>query len=301
MYSKEIKEYAIECMKKGYKYVTFDDCHVALWKIRPTYKRVHIGSNDDSCMASVCLWVNTDGKTDDYFGVAESDAAMFFSEHKDPTVMIKSLFEIASDGLSERMIDCIFDHMNVADMIDIKSVRGHISSFNVHDSYDVHAYMMYITIVTNRGAKPFHMLVTEDDPLCNDVRDVYYHITTDEKRFDITDIVKETLESKRISKNLYLKYFTDDEIEWILEHLDNYDDICGIWVKKVLTPHPNTDALVVTAFHSSSCVETKESIAISRLSCMFETLDYYTKYYITDSEIQKVIAKGIWYTKHAKD
>lgn len=302
MGTKDEKKLAINYLKKGYKYVTFDDCHVALWKNRPTYQRVHIGSNDDSCRASTYIWVNTDDNTDDYFGVPESDASIFFSE-KD-LCLIKPLFEIASGGFSEHIIDCIIDHMNVANMTELKSVQVHLSSATLcYEHIYENVYMIKVTIVTNNGTNSFLISIYAHDPLY-DSRDKAHLNMLIAKRctdFNITDIVKETLESKRISKNLYLKYFTDDEIEWILEHLDNYDDICGIWVKKMSTPHPYTDALAITAFHSSSCGETKCTTGISRLSCMFETLDYYTKYVISESEIQKVIAKGIWYTKHAKD
>lgn len=224
MYSKELKEHAVECMKKGYKYVTFDNRYTVLWENEPKYKRVHISSDDDICMLDTYYtWVDINNKEEEYLGTPDPCTSFLLStQDRDwPLPFIKSLFEIASDGLTETLVKNIVHELTLNSIFKVKTVYGHINHvIHSDDDEQDRMYMLYVNVITDDGEKSII-----DFSKCSDLDESYVRMLCRDggSSFDITELVNYEL-SKRSSTDS-TKYFTDNELEWTLDHAINMGSI----------------------------------------------------------------------------
>lgn len=115
--------------------------------------------------------------------------------------------------------------------------------------------------------------------------------------FDITELVK--YELSRRSSTDSTKYFTDNELAWILDHainmgVNNIND-CDIMIQKALTVNPTLDDIVVTLYPSPLCPVTSQSFRVERTSRLFQKLDYYSHYYIQKDDLITRLSGKIFY------
>ena len=337
MYSKEIKEYAIECMKKGYKYVTFDKQYVVLWKNEPKYERVRIGSNDDRCVLNTYpMWVDMNSEEEDYFGTPDPDASILLStlDSDWQRLFIKSLFEIAADGLTETLVKDIVDELTLNNIFEVKAVYGRICDIkHSDDSGQNRTYMLYANVTTDSeengivycpkysdaNVSYLRMMCRDGDASFDITELVNYELSrrssTDSTKyftdngivycpkygdasFDITELVNYEL-SRRSSADS-TKYFTDDELAWILDHginmgADGIKD-CDIMIEKIHTENPTSDTIIVTLYPSPLCPGISRSFELTQESRLFQKLDYCTHYYIQKDDLITRLSGKIFYT-----
>ena len=299
MYSKEIKEYAIECMKKGYKYVTFDKQYVVLWKNEPKYERVRIGSNDDRCVLNTYpMWVDMNSEEEDYFGTPDPDASILLStlDSDWQRLFIKSLFEIAADGLTETLVKDIVDELTLNNIFEVKAVYGRICDIkHSDDSGQNRTYMLYANVTTDSEENGIVYC-----PKYSDANVSYLRMMCrdGDASFDITELVNYEL-SRRSSADS-TKYFTDDELAWILDHginmgADGIKD-CDIMIEKIHTENPTSDTIIVTLYPSPLCPGISRSFELTQESRLFQKLDYCTHYYIQKDDLITRLSGKIFYT-----
>lgn len=312
MYSKEVKEYAIECMKKGYKYVTFYKTCAVLWKNKPKYERVvHADSNNDSndgryTFNPCIIWVDMNSKEGDYFGTPDPDASILLStlDSDWQRLFIKSLFDIAADGLTETLVKNIVDELILNNIFEVKAVYGHIGYIKHSDdsgqnrTYMLYAndrtYMLYANVITDDGENRIVYF-----PKHSDVNVSYLRMMCrdGDASFDITELVN--YELSRRSSTDSTKYFTDNGLAWILDHAINMwaDSIkdCDIMIEKIHTANPTSDTIIVTLHPSPLCPVASQSFRVERTSRLFQKLNYYTHYYIQKDDLITRLSGKIFY------
>lgn len=294
MYSKEVKEYAIECMKKGYKYLTFDKQYVVLWKNEPKYERVRIGSNDDRCVLNTYpMWVDMNSEEEDYFGTPDPDASILLStlDSDWQHLFIKSLFDIAADGLTETLVKHIVDELTLNNIFEVKAVYGRICDIkHSDDSGQNRIYILYANVITDDGENRIVYF-----PKYSDVNVSYLRMMCrdGDASFNITELVKYELSDST-------KYFTDNELAWILGHainrgandIDDYD----IKFEKRHTTNPTLDEIAITIYVvPSSRPIVSCSFKLKRESRLFQKLDYYTHYWIQKGNLIARLSGKIFY------
>ena len=299
MYSKEIKEYAIECMKNGYKYVTFDKQYVVLWKNEPKYERVRIGSNDDRCVLNTYpMWVDMNSEEEDYFGTPDPDASILLStlDSDWQRLFIKSLFDIAADGLTETLVKNIVDELTLYNTFEVKAVYGHIGYIkHSDDSGQNRTYILYANVTTDSEENGIVYF-----PKYSDVNVSYLRMMCRDGNasFDITELVN--YELSRRSSTDPTKYFTDNELAWILDHaismwandIDDYD----IKFERRHTTNPTLDEIAITIYIvTSSYPIISRSFKLKRESRLFQKLDYYTNYWIQKGNLIARLRGKIFY------
>jgi len=296
MYSQETKEYAIECMKKGYKYATFYGTCAVLWKNKPKYERVHtvhtvsFGSSDGGYTFGPCMWVDTDSKGEDYFGTPDPDASILLStlDSDWQRIFIKSLFEIAADGLTETLVKHIVDELTLNNIFEVKAVYGRICDIkHSDDSGQNRTYMLYANVTTDSEENGIVYC-----PKYSDVNVSYLRMMCrdGDASFDITELVK--YELSRRSSTDSTKYFTDNELAWILDHAINMgvNDIDDYDIKFERRHTAITIYIVPSSRPIVSC-----SFELKRESRLFQKLDYYTNYRIRKGNLIARLSGKIFY------
>ena len=284
MYSKELKEHAVECMKKGYKYVTFDNRYTVLWENEPKYKRVH------------------NNKEEEYFGTPDPCTSFLLSTQDSDWQHLfkKSLFEIASDGLTETLVKHIVDELILDNIFEVEAVYGHIRPIWTDDDEQDRMYMLYVNVITDDGEKSI-----VDFSKRSDLDESYVRMLCRDggSSFDITELVNYELFQEghqpilsRRSSTDSTKYFTDNELAWILDHainmgVNNIND-CDILIQKALTVNPTSDTIVVTLYPSPFA---SQSFRVERTSRLFQKLDYYSHYYIQRDDLITRLRGKIFY------
>lgn len=300
MYSKELKEHAVECIKKGYKYVTFDNRYTVLRENEPKYEKVvNAGSNDDRHTFGPCIWADMNSKEGDYFGTPDPCTSFLLStQDRDwQRLFTKSLFEIASDGLTETLVKNIVHKLTLNSIFKVKTVYGHINHvIHSDDDEQDRMYMLYVNVITDDGEKSFI-----DFSKCSDLDESYLRMMSHngDASFDITELVNYELanyELSRRSSTDSTKYFTDNELAWILDHainmgVNNIND-CDILILKALTVNPTLDNIVVTLYPSPFA---SQSFRVERTSRLFQKLDYYSHYYIQRDDLITRLRGKIFY------
>lgn len=187
-------------------------------------------------------------------------------------LFIKSLFDIAADGLTETLVKNIVDELTLYNTFEVKAVYGHIGYIkHSDDSGQNRTYILYANVITDDGENRIVYF-----PKYSDVNVSYLRMMCrdGDASFDITELVNYEL-SRRSSADS-TKYFTDDELAWILDHginmgADGIKD-CDIMIEKIHTANPTSDTIIVTLYPSPLCPGISRSFELTQRTITFKKI-----------------------------